>query len=166
MTAIDFSVGGEPVAQPRVKGRIAGKGRKQFIHIYTPGGADEWKAAVAIAGRIAFKGFAPIENPVCLKLSFRMPRPEGHYRTTKALGRVLRMLSALWHTKRPDLDNMEKAVMDALTGIAWVDDCQVCQKYSEKRYAREDEPMGVRIVICQPEADFCEPELPLVEAAQ
>ncbi len=29
------------------------------------------------------------------------------------------------HTKRPDGDNLEKFVNDALTGVCWVDDCQI-----------------------------------------
>lgn len=29
------------------------------------------------------------------------------------------------HTKKPDADNVLKAVLDALNGLAWVDDAQV-----------------------------------------
>jgi Holliday junction resolvase RusA-like endonuclease len=37
------------------------------------------------------------------------------------------------HTERPDKDNLEKAVMDALTGIQiWNDDCQVYGGNTEK----------------------------------
>ncbi len=159
MNPIDFQVGGLPVAQPRPRGRIAGARGKQFVHMYNPGDADEWKAAVALAGRIAFKAWAPLDNPLCLKLSFRMPRPESHYRTTKAMGRQLRMDAPVWQSTRPDFDNLAKAVADALTGICWVDDNQIVEAYVQKRYASESEPTGVRVVICKPVAEFMEPEL-------
>lgn len=41
-------------------------------------------------------------------------------------------------TKRPDLDNLEKAVMDGLNKIAYVDDSLVVEKVSSKRYAEKD----------------------------
>ena len=44
--------------------------------------------------------------------------------------------------KKPDLDNLEKAILDALNGIAWHDDNQVYKIETEKLYAKED-----RIVI-------------------
>lgn len=31
----------------------------------------------------------------------------------------------VWRPKKPDKDNLEKAVLDALTGLAWVDDAQI-----------------------------------------
>jgi Holliday junction resolvase RusA-like endonuclease len=31
-----------------------------------------------------------------------------------------------WHTQRPDFDNLCKITLDALTGVIFVDDCQVC----------------------------------------
>ena len=44
-------------------------------------------------------------------------------------------MGEFYHTKRPDLDNLEKAVMDALTKAKWwEDDSQVCVKITKKRY--------------------------------
>lgn len=34
--------------------------------------------------------------------------------------------SAYWHIQKPDLDNLIKGVKDALNGIAYKDDAQVC----------------------------------------
>lgn len=41
------------------------------------------------------------------------------------------------HTKRPDVDNMAKAVLDALNGIAWEDDSQIARLSITKEYAKE-----------------------------
>lgn len=162
MNVIDFQVGGEPVAQPRPRGRlVTPRHGKPFIQIYNPSDADEWKNAIAIMARIVFAKWAPIDGGVRFCADFRMPRPESHYRNVRA-GRFLRDDAPRFHTIKPDLDNMEKAVQDALTGIVWTDDCRVCQKYSRKLYAREHEPMGVRIVIAKPEPDFM-PEPALFE---
>jgi len=37
--------------------------------------------------------------------------------------------------KRPDLDNYRKACIDALQGIVFFDDAQVCEGFMSKRYA-------------------------------
>ena len=37
-------------------------------------------------------------------------------------------------SKRPDLDNYIKAIMDALTGVIWRDDSQVTSMYAAKCY--------------------------------
>lgn len=43
-------------------------------------------------------------------------------------------------TKRPDIDNYEKTVLDALNGVAYVDDAQVVECHTEKRYAWDHTP--------------------------
>lgn len=39
------------------------------------------------------------------------------------------------HTKKPDIDNMAKAIMDALNGVAWEDDAGIAQLHVSKVYA-------------------------------
>ena len=47
-------------------------------------------------------------------------------------------------TKRPDGDNVIKVVLDALNGVAFHDDGQICKIYFEKMYAETRE---VRVLI-------------------
>jgi Holliday junction resolvase RusA-like endonuclease len=45
---------------------------------------------------------------------------------------------------KPDGDNLAKAALDGLKGIAWADDSQVCRLLVEKRYSMDPR---VEIVI-------------------
>ena len=119
-----FFVAGTPVAQPRVR-MVRSNG-----HVYTPRSADAWKAAVRVAWRAEPR--QPLEGPVRLSLNFCMPRPAYHFTTKGALtaGAPVR------HTVKPDIDNLVKAVMDALTDAgAWHDDCQIVELTIGKHYS-------------------------------
>ena len=81
----------------------------------------------------------PIEvhkGPVELRAQFTMPRPKG-----KAI------IERGW--MKPDLDNMIKGVMDAMTKAAyfWHDDAQVVDLHISKRFANGDDPLGVRVQL-------------------
>lgn len=85
--------------------------------------------AVALAKRPKDR----LTGPIRLDLTFYMPKPK-------------KKVCHKWHTKRPDLDNLEKAVMDALTYAKWWGDySQVCVKLSSKEYADSLERVGVDI---------------------
>ena len=113
---ISFDVRGIPKAQPRP--RAARRGR--FVHVYNPDTADAWKRAVSVtANRHA--PAAPLEGPVHLQLHFRLPAPKRCKVTQQP------------HAHKPDLDNLAKAVMDALTQCGfWIDDGQVCRITASK----------------------------------
>jgi crossover junction endodeoxyribonuclease RusA len=49
------------------------------------------------------------------------------------------------HTVKPDLDRLERAILDALTAIAYHDDKQVTEIVTGKYYAGVDEPARVEI---------------------
>ncbi len=51
------------------------------------------------------------------------------------------------HTGRPDRDNLDKAVLDAMKGLIFRDDAQVCAGTIEKWIAAGDEQPHVTIVI-------------------
>ena len=42
------------------------------------------------------------------------------------------------HTQRPDIDNLEKAILDGLNKVAFVDDCQVVEMKSKKVFSDTD----------------------------
>jgi Holliday junction resolvase RusA-like endonuclease len=55
--------------------------------------------------------------------------------------------SPVWHCKKPDLDNLIKAVTDAITDTQriWLDDSQVCFISATKSYALQAVGCAVKI---------------------
>jgi Holliday junction resolvase RusA-like endonuclease len=129
-TVYHLFVNGVPKAQPRP--RMAASG-----HVYNPPSADEWKAEVQAAIQREFR--PPIINgPVRLRVCFYLPRPK-------------RMKSGetgnIPHVKKPDLDNLLKSTMDAMTEAkVWNDDALVFETTAGKWYAR-DNRIGAQIVV-------------------
>lgn len=71
-------------------------------------------------------------GPVRMDFHFRFKIPKSWSKKKKAA-----MLGKL-HTQRPDRNNLEKLVEDALNGVAYKDDSQVCVGEYSKRWAEKD----------------------------
>jgi len=56
---------------------------------------------------------------------------------------------------RGDIDNFEKAIYDSITyaKMVWKDDIQIVKNHSTKRYQRDGEDYGIRIIIYNVEVD-------------
>lgn len=135
---VDFFVAGIPKAQPRVKAFVRGG----HAGVYTPDSAESWKQAV----RQQATANAPestVAHPVRVSLDFFLPRPKTHCKRDGSL----KENSPVWHCKKPDLDNLIKAVTDAITDTQriWLDDSQICQISATKTYALNRFGCSVRI---------------------
>lgn len=120
MNTITFFVDGTPKGQPRPKAFSRGG----IASVYDPGTAEGWKGCVALAAKDK-RPTEPFTGALELTLHFFFPRPKNHFRTGKNAS-LLRDDSPLRHTGKPDSDNLAKAVMDAMTQLAfWKDDGQV-----------------------------------------
>ena len=82
-------------------------------------------------------GFRYFEGPVHLRMEFTRPLPKSYPK--KRNGEQ--------DTAKPDADNMAKSVMDALTGVAWRDDCQVTLICAEKKPRYHGAPYTIFIDI-------------------
>jgi len=87
-------------------------------------------------------------GPVRLDMEFLLRRPKSHYRSGKHAAE-LKPDAPTWHFSKPDRDKLERAIMDALTGILFTDDAQVCDGPIAKRYAPCTGETGVLIVARQ-----------------
>lgn len=119
---LDVIVFGTPKGQPRPRAfAINGKAR-----MFNPGTAEHWKSQIAKSVQ-DYLPDQPHEGPMIVSMSFYFKRPKSHF--TKK-GKLTKSAQAekMYHTSKPDFDNLEKAVSDCLTEIGfWKDDSQVVQ---------------------------------------
>jgi len=128
---LTFRVDGEPVAQPRH--RIASRGRFATAYIPKSHAIHAWKYAIEEAAREEAQriGWVPLKGvalSVSMVFSFEQPRSN----------------KTEWHAQRPDLDNLAKAVLDALHGIAFLDDAVVDEMKLRKQW-REKPGLWVEV---------------------
>jgi Holliday junction resolvase RusA-like endonuclease len=141
MSRIDIDILGDPQPQPRPRAYV---GRHGSARVYNPSTADAWRdtVAMAVASRRP-RNFVRFAGPVRVAAIFRLPRPARHY---GASGRLLSREIAC--CRKPDLDNLIKAVLDALNDCGvWGDDAQVSSLSCVKRYVARDEQPGVLLTI-------------------
>ena len=126
-----FHVPGTPAPQGSKNAYVRG-GRAVLVESSKK--VPAWRAAVAEAATQNCGEL--IDGPVDLTIEFVLPRPKSWRK-----GRDEPM------TARPDVDKLARAVLDALTGIAFKDDSQVVRLSATKRRAREEENAGAYITI-------------------
>jgi Holliday junction resolvase RusA-like endonuclease len=123
---ITITIPGTPVAKGRARSFIRGG----HVAHYTPDKTARYENLVKLSASEAMAGAAPIETPVSLICHFVMPVPASYSKKrTKAC-----LSGAEMPSKKPDLDNMIKAVKDGLNGVAWKDDAQVVNLTASKVY--------------------------------
>lgn len=97
-----------------------------------------WKQQIALAW--VNRRLPKFDGPVWLDLLFLMPRPKSRTRKRGPNERYK-------HITKPDASNLQKAVEDALNGIAWHDDCQVYKVSAEKWVCGDGDEVGALISI-------------------
>lgn len=117
---IEFFVPGNPI--PR-KAPTFGKG-----HAYHAGGQVGWKDTIR-GYALKYRPPRPYAGPVRMVVSFYLKAGKGQRG---------------YHYIKPDFDNLCKITMDALTGVIFIDDSQVCDIHITKTWDDISEP-GVAI---------------------
>lgn len=121
-------------------GKVRGQGRPRFAqgHAYQTKADKTYKAKIAEQYRKQgglFFGAMPLS--VTIDVQRALPKS------------LLDKVRALFDTGKPDCDNIAKAVLDALNGVAFDDDAQVVtlvvRKFPRVRMATDDEYMRVTI---------------------
>lgn len=136
---IEFFVPGKPATQGSK--RHVGNG----IMVDSCKHLKPWRLIVAQMAMIAMKDadvrILPPDACVMLECEFYMQRPKYHYRKN---GEVKPGMP-LFVTKKPDLLKMTRAIEDAMTGIVYRDDSQICLEKMSKQYV--DRMPGVRVTV-------------------
>lgn len=120
--SIAFTVPGVPVGKGRPR---MGAGR-----MYTPGKTVAYEGLIAHAAQQAMGSAAPVEFACQVQMIITIPVPASWSKkkqTAALAGQVM-------PTKKPDTDNVVKAVFDGMNGVVWRDDVQAVDLFVRKRY--------------------------------
>ena len=125
------------IGQPRPKGSMKAfvpKGWDRAVLTSSNPSVKEWEQTIRLVAQEFSEAFTT--GPVRVGLRFALPRPKS-----------LSTKSSRLHTKRPDIDKLSRAVLDALTNVLWADDSQVFSLTARKVYALPSQPPKVDITI-------------------
>ncbi len=128
VSEVQFEIIGEP----------KGKGRPRFARIgngvrtYTPKDTENYEAYIKMSFLNA-PGHRKLDGQIQAEIKGVFPIPKSATKKSRAM----MIDGTMLHTKKIDCDNLAKTVLDALNGIAYDDDKQVCKLYVEKVYGEE-----------------------------
>lgn len=141
---VAFVVPGEPVGKGRPRiGKLGNHAR-----MFTPAKTANYEGLIAHAGQQAMAGRQLLDGPVMVEMHIGLSIPQSMSKKRKALA----IAGQIFPTKKPDMDNVIKAIYDGLNGVVWRDDVQVVDAHVRKRYV-ETPGVQVRIVPLIVEGD-------------
>lgn len=134
MKRLVFKIPGEPVG----KGRPKFSTRGGFVQTYTPERTRDYEKLVRDCFIIqcgeACLGYFEPQEPVFLTVVAYFQAPKNASKAKRAAMEA----DALRPTKRPDLDNLVKCILDGVQKVAMHDDSQVVGITASKHYS--DDP--------------------------
>ena len=129
---VKFTVYGEPIPKGSTRAFVVnGKAVTTNANKNTKG----WQTLISLVAQ-EHRPAELIDKAVGLQLTFIMTRPKSVSINKRPLPTV-----------KPDLDKLIRCVLDALTGIIFVDDSQVTELKALKQYNDSDYAPGVEIII-------------------
>ncbi len=131
---ISFTVPGDPVPQGSHVAAISRTTGKPFVKPAHEKKLRPWRRAITTVARAAMHGRPPIAGPVAVRCRFVLTQPktnEDRWPTNHRTG---------------DADKMLRAVLDGCTGVVFVDDSQVVQAITEKRWG---DPARVEVELVE-----------------
>lgn len=129
MGPVKFTVPGQPKGKARAR-TVRRGGGKSFS--YTPEGTILYENLIKTcylqdAGHVLFNDGQPLA--VSITAFYEVPKSYSKKKKQEMLD------GQLYPTKKPDIDNIAKCVLDALNKLAYRDDTQVVKLHMEKHYA-------------------------------
>lgn len=104
----------------------------------------EWCSRISFFASQARNEFFGTDEAVEVEATFVLKRPGTHYGTGRNAGKVKNSAPNLPTGKKLDIDKLSRALLDALTGVAYVDDGQVTRLNVNKAYGEEQ---GVAVTV-------------------
>lgn len=142
---VTFHVPGQPEGKgrPRIGKTFGGHARA-----FTPDKTVAYEGKIAHVAQLAMNGRPLIEGPVFVHLEINLQVPASWSQKRQRLA----LAGTILPTKKPDIDNVEKAIFDAINGVVWKDDVQVIEVVKRKQYAGVP---GVLVRIEQLQGEGC-----------
>lgn len=120
---IEFEIFGKPM----------GKGRPRLSRYgtYTPEKTVNYENYVKLCFINKYKDYTPTEKPLKAKITafFEVPTSYSKKKKKELIGQP--------HTKKPDIDNISKIILDSLNKLAYKDDNQIAKLEVEKLYGEQ-----------------------------
>lgn len=121
-----------------IPGKITGKGRPRVntttAIAYTPAKTKEYEELVKQYFIIKYRRINPLEGRIKINITayFSVPKNTSKKQEENMLN------NAISPTKKPDIDNIAKIILDALNKLAFKDDNQITKLEIEKKYGTEE----------------------------
>ena len=129
---IHFKIEGRGVPQGRPRAVRMGAG----VRMYDPPKSKAYKQMVSARVRSYMKinGIQTITEPLAIHLNFYFTTPKSY---SKKRIRAIEAKEELF-TKKPDLDNLAKSILDSCNNLLFKDDSQIVGLTIGKHYGDED----------------------------
>lgn len=149
---VAFTIPGQAVG----KGRPRMSNRGGFARMYTPEKTVSYEGLVKLAAHQAMAGAPMLLEAVAVTLDIAVQVPASWSQKKQRAA----LAGEVYPTTKPDIDNVEKAVFDALNGTVWKDDVQVVNVSKRKRYGATP-----RVIVTITPLHVKQPQVSLLEAA-
>ena len=117
--------------EPKGKGRPRFSRRGKFTKVYTDQATLDYETAIQECANKAMGSQKPLETPVSVYLHIRVSIPQSYSKKRSAA-----CLTGIERpAKKPDIDNVAKAFLDAMNGTIYLDDTQVVELNIKKVYS-------------------------------
>lgn len=121
-----------------VPGRVIGKGRPRLNSytgvVYTPTRTKDYESLVEQYFLLKYPRFKALEGRIKVSIIAYFSIPK----TTKKADINEMLENNISPTKKPDIDNIVKVILDSMNKFAFKDDNQITKLEVEKKYALED----------------------------
>jgi len=128
--------------------QVSGKGRPRFarqgtfVKTYTDAKTLTYEKSIQTYAKQAMGSTSPLIGAVAAYLYIGIPIPPSYSKT-----RQKACIEGLERpTKKPDIDNIVKAILDGMNGIVYLDDKQVVDLHLTKVYSSKE---GIDIMVME-----------------